>query len=266
MKFTNKPVYDNGEHQPVPAELIRLIHGPDCKVELPDFKTSVVIHVCDDDRLTQHEALQRVSDPTDEEAESLAERIELPPEWHPAFVAHFGEEPTEDDRRASLRETARKLLKEERRVLTDLPEETVTAIREKRMDVYEIPPERHADKRRWPMCTVQLNYLLPMLTHGKVRSDMWSDGPRRFVMLTHLRDSGFKWIAVVYMPRRERKGFVIAFPFEILLRTLETKHDVIARDYANFLDRHPSPRYRPDRQRNDRRRSGRDEPDENDDD
>lgn len=251
LQLSNRPVWrtkpdGTSEHALVPDELIKLVHGDECDAELPDYVSSVVFCLSDRDAVSPGEATRLVSPVTDEEAADRAGKIRLPDDFKEHFREAVGEDPTPEDEAASLLQTARLQIEDERSMLSDLPKEALQAIREGHVTVYRIHPQARGEKR-FPRRTVGVSDILALTT--RKRLDLWrEDGdPERYLHLTgKTEDGACRYVAVVYMPSKgSRNGMVILLPFRMTARILAAKHEWIARAFPTFLEMHPSPRFRP---------------------
>ncbi len=253
LQISNRPIWrttDDGttEHAKVPDWLIKLVHGDKCEVVVEERVTKVVCLVSREaDLLPEYEAERLVSPITDEDVKSRARNVVLPENFEQLFREQYGEDPTPEDKKATLLQTARVQLERDRSMLTDLPEEAQQAIRDRRIDVYQITRHATNNVRRFPRWTIDLNDLLE-LTGESPKHPLWrEDGdPERYIHLTCRTDSGkYRWIAIVIMPKKGKKGLVILFPFHMMAQILATKHEWIARVFPTFIDMYPEPKFRP---------------------
>ncbi|MFH1078029.1 MAG: hypothetical protein V1745_01950 [Patescibacteria group bacterium] len=288
VRLTNKPKWGRAgdgtpRHATVPASLLQAVHGDgfgeklaliaeslgeDAETTivkessgyaLKDFDAEALIQYCRTDELPFEEAVKLALPPSEEEIAFHMERVKLPDDWEEVFRQQEKRDPPPEDIAATIRQMAiREALDRGTHQLMGLPPSVLEEIADGHMAVYVVGPSSDGSKTRYNTKPIPIADLIALAYEGgaervKTLPDDFASGAARGLCLTTVFefDNTCRWVCYIERPTPDRRGFLIAFPFEVIADAIRTKHEWIMRVFPTLLleDMHPACRWQPPRQR-----------------
>lgn len=233
LKMSFRPLFFNGPEGKVrslidPA-LVKEVCGQDHNDSVVDYESELVVIASHKCRVPIDEVRQLLSPPEQAEIEERANAVELTTQWEQLFQEKFGAKPSDNDRRASQLATARKQITNERRFLTDLPDQVKQDLFEHRAHLYR--PRLDAP----PLGSEPIRQYVPMQdivrANTKEEVTLSETGGRKL----RLTGKNREYVAVLQEPR-QKKGQVLIFPKEVVREVLATKIRLIAKAYPQLRE------------------------------
>ncbi|MBU1034670.1 MAG: hypothetical protein ABH861_03995 [Patescibacteria group bacterium] len=231
LKMSFQPLFFDGPKGKVRSlidqALVREVCGQDFNDPVVDHESEIVVLASHKCKVTIEEVRRLLSPPEQAEIEERADAVKITAQWEQMFEEKFGGKPRDKDRRASQLATARKQIANERRFLTDLPNQVKHDLFENHADLFriEVKTQPHGPK------TIRQYVTMQDIVRANTKDEVvLSETDGRKLRLT---GKDREYVAVLQEPRR-KKGLVLIFSRDMIRDVLATKIQIIRSVYQSL--------------------------------